>query len=53
VPFLVELIAEDHRGDGERADEEVENVTIHSLMAPLTSRTRALTQNETQLLIHV
>jgi hypothetical protein len=29
VPFLVELIAQDHGGDGERADDEVENVAIH------------------------
>jgi hypothetical protein len=29
LPLLVELIAEDHGGDGERTDDEVENVTTY------------------------
>jgi hypothetical protein len=39
---LVELIAEDPGGDDERADGEVENVTIHGLAAPFRCQKRAL-----------
>ena len=41
VFLLVELIAEDHGGDGERADDEVENVQLHSLVTPFSSQKRA------------
>jgi hypothetical protein len=29
LPLLLELIAQDHGGDGERADDEVENIACH------------------------
>ena len=34
LSLLIELIAEDRGGDGEHADDEVENVAIHGLVAP-------------------
>lgn len=34
LPLLIELIAEDYGGDGEYADDEVKNVTIHGPTAP-------------------
>jgi len=36
LPRLVELIAHDHDDDGERADDEVENVAIHRPGGPLS-----------------
>ena len=35
LPLLVELIANDHGNDDEHADNEVENVTLHSLVPRL------------------
>jgi hypothetical protein len=33
LPLLVKLVAEDHGGDGEHPDDEVENIAIHALAA--------------------
>ena len=51
VPFLVEQIAEDHSGDSERADDEVENVTIHSVVTPFRYRARTF-ENQSKLARH-
>jgi hypothetical protein len=33
LPLLVELIAKNHGGDGEHADDEIENIAVHALVA--------------------
>lgn len=38
LPLLVEEIANDHSRDDQCTDDEVENVTIHSLVASLKSQ---------------
>jgi hypothetical protein len=35
LPLLIELVAEYPGGDGENADDDLENVTVHGLVAPL------------------
>jgi hypothetical protein len=48
VPFLIEQIAEDHSGDSERADDEVENVSIHSVVTPFRYQARTF-ENQSKL----
>ena len=48
LPLLIELIADDHRDDDERADHEVESVTIYDLMTPLGRESAA----EFQLMVN-